>query len=361
MVRLLFAGDFVSKDSEKLTLSESLKNMLEKADICSCNFEVPIQTKAKALPKSGSSLWQSPGAPAFLEKNGFNLIQLANNHMYDYGKLGLYETRKAFKKAALVGAGNFNEAYSPQILKVDGKTMGFLALTHKEFGCIENETDESGVAWISHPIVDNLIRDTKQKVDFLFILVHAGIEHIDVPLPEWRNRYKAFIDLGADAVVASHPHVPQGWEEYNNRPIFYSLGNFCFDTNRIVDPLWYKSLLVEFIISDKVDYLVHNVKYDNCLIDIDSSTDTRSHVNYLNRLLKDSDEYYTYLNSILLNLGKKYYINNLVPHNLNFLRRILVIIYYKIRGKESYNMLINLFQCESHRWAILRILYLMRK
>ena len=63
----------------------------------------------------------------------------------------------------------------------------------------------------------------------LIVQVHAGVELLDVPIPEWRAKYRQLIDLGADVVIAHHPHVMQGIEEYKGKLICYSLGNFYFD------------------------------------------------------------------------------------------------------------------------------------
>ena len=60
------------------------------------------------------------------------------------------------------------------------------------------------------------------------MVCHAGLEKVNYPLPEFREQYKRFIDYGADAIIAHHPHVVQGWEYYNNKLIAYSLGNFIW-------------------------------------------------------------------------------------------------------------------------------------
>lgn len=59
-------------------------------------------------------------------------------------------------------------------------------------------------------------------------MVHAGAENWDFPLPEIRELYKKYIDWGADVIIGNHPHVAQGWEIYEDKWIFYSLGNFAF-------------------------------------------------------------------------------------------------------------------------------------
>ena len=103
---------------------------------------------------------------------------------------------------------------------------------------------------MSHPAVDEIIVDTKRECDFIFIYVHAGYENESYPLPELRTLYRHFINMGADGVFASHPHVPQPWENYKNKIIAYSLGNFCFDNPSVNNDLWYWSLVMSLEIKN---------------------------------------------------------------------------------------------------------------
>ena len=116
--------------------------------------------------------------------------------------------------AVILGAGLLGEAYKLSIVEKAGLKIGLLSLVHKEFGALglDSKSSDFGVAWSNHPKVNQLILDSKQHCDLLFVLPHAGIEDVVVPLPEWRARYKEFIDLGADAVIATQPHTPQACE-----------------------------------------------------------------------------------------------------------------------------------------------------
>ena len=75
------------------------------------------------------------------------------------------------------------------------------------------------------------VQDAQDKCDFLFVYVHWGIERNTVPEQYQVSLAHALIDAGADAVIGAHPHVLQGAEFYNGKPIFYSLGNFIFYQN----------------------------------------------------------------------------------------------------------------------------------
>ena len=92
MVRLTFFGDFVSKDPSLITLDAMMLQMLYQSDLLALNFEAPIKTAATPIKKSGPSICQSGKTPTYLEGLGFNIIQLANNHIMDYGPDGVLQT-----------------------------------------------------------------------------------------------------------------------------------------------------------------------------------------------------------------------------------------------------------------------------
>ena len=89
-------------------------------------------------------------------------------------------------------------------------------------------------------------------------------------MPEIISLYRDYINWGADGVIASHPHCPQGWEIYNGKPIFYSLGNFFFNSKNDINykaktPHWYEGLCVELTIENDrtLSYDVINIKNIN--------------------------------------------------------------------------------------------------
>lgn len=365
MVRLLFCGDFVCQSPGQIKLDESFDNLIKTQDFSFINFEAPISGVGSPIIKSGPALTQSPGSPSTVEKLGFNVIGLANNHMMDMGADACISTISQFKKATVLGAGDKGGVYQVKKVKVNDITLGFLAVTHKEFGTLDDEAsdDVCGTAWISSSTVNISITEAKKECDYLFVLPHAGVENVDVPLPEWRLRYKEFVDLGADAVIASHPHVPQGWEVYKDAPIFYSLGNFIFDTfSSTHGPYWKKGLAVQICIDDvgKLSYEVLNTIYDNRVLSLDTSKDIKNHNRYLCSLLENEQEYYQELNQSLAKLWrdeyKLYLLRGLGSVGLKTSRNTFIHAAYGLLKGMDAAMLLNNFQCESHRWTIERIL-----
>ena len=368
-IKLSFFGDFVAINPSKITFSDELQQMLNGSDINVCNFEAPVDGDFKAFDREGPRVKQSAESPRFLIEKGFNVIQLANNHMCDFGQEGCKATIDAFNGVLTVGAGDFGNAYKVGIIEVKGKKLGFLSFVHHEFGVLEGLEKKGtlGTAWICHEKVSQIIQQSKGMVDYLFILPHAGIELVDAPLPEWRAIYRNFIDCGADAVIGTHPHVPQGWETYKGKPICYSLGNFYFDAITCNYPYWDKSLMAQIIITD-----VGAVKLDVCNIEIqdgnvrfDKSENTRMHNQYICDLLNDEKAYKEYIDKVSLNCWKDYQVwlirgMGAISFKLG-IKESLKSIYCSLFRPRAKTLLINAMQCESHRWTIQRAQKIIKK
>ena len=364
-MKFVICGDFVSQDPKRIQVDQRLLNLLKSADYVAVNFEAPVRGVGKTIYKRGPALTQSLDSPAFIENLGANIIMLANNHMMDQDKEGCETSIRAFKEDTLiVGAGSFKDAYNLRVIEKDGIKVGLLCLVHKEFGALglDSKSSDYGTAWINHPLVNKTILNAKKECDLLIVLPHAGVEDVVVPLPEWRARYKEFIDMGADTVIASHPHTPQGWEEYNGRKIFYSLGNFFFQlfSNQHGEN-WYKGLIVEMDIDEdmQLSFEVHNTRFSETSLELDESTECKLYNDYLCELLNEEDKYWEYLNTTLKSLWieyKLYLLRGLGAVAPTTDMHILSHAVYGLLKGPDIPMMLNNFQCESHRWAIERML-----
>lgn len=285
-------------------VSEELKSLICSCDLKVVNFEVPLKPNVD-LPKLGRErFYQNDDAPSFLNNLGFNLFSMANNHTFDWDDYGFRKTKAVFGGAAF-GAGTYDEAYTVKIVEVKDKRIGFLALSFAAYkGVFDDVANHEGLgcAYINDLKVNHVILEAKKEVDYLFVLPHDGIEYIDVPLPETIARYRDFIDYGADGVFASHPHCPQGWETYKGKPIFYSLGNFFFNSKETPEfhctkPHWYEGRCVVVTINDnQISFEVVNTKnVKNRALEIDEEEASHSHNRTICRYLQDENEYRKYL------------------------------------------------------------------
>jgi poly-gamma-glutamate synthesis protein (capsule biosynthesis protein) len=86
--------------------------------------------------------------------------------------------------------------------------------------------------WDDMKTISARIEEIKAKCRWCVIVCHGGEEFTCLPMPYTRDRYIQFLELGADVVIGHHPHVAENYELFdNNKMIFYSLGNFIFDTD----------------------------------------------------------------------------------------------------------------------------------
>ena len=313
-IRLFFAGDFCSKPTTSyITPSDELKQLLSSCDCRIVNFEVPLKPDIELPERNTERFFQNDDAPDFLRNLGFDLFSIANNHTFDWREEGYRKTRAALGDAAF-GAGTFEEAYTVKEVEIKGVKIGFLALSFAVYTWALQDTEKReglGCAYINDLRVNHIIIEAKKRLDYLFVLPHDGIEYVDAPMPETIARYRDFIDYGADGVFGAHPHCPQGWEEYKGKPIFYSLGNFFFNSKK--DTLyrawnrahWYEGRCVIVSIENgQISCEVvntHNV--DNIAIEIDHTEAAVAHNKYVCGLISNKESYNNYVAPILTKLA----------------------------------------------------------
>ena len=279
------------------------------------NFEVPLKPDVDLPPQKRERFFQNDDTPIFLRTIGFNLFQLANNHAFDWGEAGFKKAKAALGDQSF-GAGTYDEAYRIKVYELNGLKIGFMSLSFAAYtGVFDDITNHEGLgcAYINDLRVNHDIIEAKKLVDYLIILPHDGIEYIDIPMPETIARYRDFIDYGADAVIGTHPHCPQGWEAYKGKPIFYSLGNFLFNSKEGYDyratnrPHWYEGLCVVLTIDNgRLSWEIVNTRnVDNLRIEIDYDEARDRHNDQLCRYLTNKEEYDRYLNRLCGDMGRK--------------------------------------------------------
>ena len=177
----------------------------------------------------------APENVSYLHDMGVDIVGLANNHTFDYGVESFLDTIATLENAGIpyVGAGrNDTEAYAPVYLDAGGVIVGYVAASRAEYAIytLEATSTEPGIAWC----YDNerflqSVREAAAHADYVVVLPHWGVEHSTVLEDEQIEYAHEYIDAGADIVIGAHPHILQGIEYYNGKPILYSLGNFWFD------------------------------------------------------------------------------------------------------------------------------------
>ncbi len=368
MIKILIAGDFcpmdrvaklIDKEDYESVFGEVIK-YTQQADYSIVNLEAPIvETEAKPIEKCGPNLKCTSKAIKALKYAGFGMATLANNHFYDYGDDGVKQTLDACQKEGIdvVGGGlNISEASKIFYIEIKGVKVAFINCCEHEFSIA---TETSGGSNPLNPIQQYYaIQNAKQKADKVIVIVHGGHEHYQLPSLRMKETYHFFIDAGADAVINHHQHCYSGYEVYKDKPIFYGIGNFCFDEEKRND-IWNNGYLVLLNIDDVIKfelipYVQGNVEPGVIILkdrkDFDYSIDN------LNKVINDEillrEEHKKFLDKFI-----KYYNLVLEPYQGRYLKALyLRNMLPSFICKNRYYQLLNYICCESHLERLLHAL-----
>ncbi len=238
--RLLVAGDWAAargfSELAVLPLAQLYGPVLAAvtaADLALINLEMPIVCD-QPITKDGPNFGGNPVLAQSLVGAGFDAVTLANNHLRDQGDAAVGATIDACRAAGLMTVGGGRDrrtALEPLICERSGLRIGVVALA--ESGDAVATALHGGAADINDPMVPVIMAEVRQRCDVLIVVAHGGVEYAPVPPPYWIDRLSALVALGADGVIAHHPHVPQGMSLVERpgqepAPILWSLGNFIF-------------------------------------------------------------------------------------------------------------------------------------
>ncbi len=268
---------FLSPGGPQKALGDVLP-LLKDADLLIGNLETAVTDSDDATPKSYNFKVSPPILNALVTDAGFDYFHLANNHGWDYGEEGFRDTLSALDASGVgySGAGlsleesrSYWETETPEG-KVRILSLGAYFTERNGFdgaSAAASGPDKPGVLWDS-PGNEAFIREVLGRDDaFTIVTVHGGYEWEDSPRADIREKYRRYIDWGADLVLAHHPHVLQGIEYYGRGLIAYSLGNFIFPGMKG----WYtgeETGVLQVTISDGElkDVVFHPVRIDNTLL-----------------------------------------------------------------------------------------------
>ena len=245
----------ISRKYDAGYLFGNLQGLLNNKDILIGNLEGPLSKRAY---NEDMRLCGIPEIASELKILGFDVLSVANNHIFDHGLSVFNETIAYCNDAGIkiCGLRSKSDYYSePVILEKKSLRIGLLAYNY--IG-LERMTDvDEHIAVVRDSVVNytwnrdsendrdarrnidqsnkNVISDIKllrKDVDIVIIMPHWGYEWGILPPYGVTQEAKLFLDSGADVIIGSHPHVIQGLEEVDSKLIAYSLGNFLFDSTR---------------------------------------------------------------------------------------------------------------------------------
>ena len=170
-----------------------------------------------------------------LVETGFDIINIATNHMLDKGSKGLESTIEYWrtkKDVTMIGGYENEEAYlEPCIIEKNGITMALLSYTYSTNGISPSSSSEAIIPYIDEDRIKEDIKRVHDLADMVIVSIHWGVENSFTPTAEQTRLAQMMCNEGVDVIIGTHPHViqPVEWLESdsgNKTLCIYSLGNF---------------------------------------------------------------------------------------------------------------------------------------
>ncbi|MDJ0797836.1 MAG: CapA family protein [Calothrix sp. MO_167.B12] len=211
-------------------IPRSVRAYLQRADLLFGNFESTL-TNHPYTPKNVSSgrafAFRSPPRYAKLFADvGFDVFNIANNHAFDFGKVGFRDTMRNLDKVGIQTVGHKNQILFLEKKNITIAMIGFAPYTRY------NSIHDLQIAAA-------LVKEAKSRANIVVVSMHAGAEGRKALYVKNKTEYfygenrgnsikfaRTMIDAGADLVLGHGPHVPRAMEIYKDKLIAYSLGNF---------------------------------------------------------------------------------------------------------------------------------------
>lgn len=207
--------------SSKVFPWENLKSLFNSADLVAGNLEGAVGESENLLKsENGSPVFNIDGEDiSLLQKAGFRIITIENNHSLDFGVDGKRKTIDILREDSLTAVFLEN---SPQFFTIKDVVISVLSL---------NTVAGRDGSKNQIPSIDfqQKLRLARSLSNLVVVSIHWGSELLDWPSREQREAADWLTKNGVDIIIGSHPHVIQKPELVNGKPVFFSLGNHLFD------------------------------------------------------------------------------------------------------------------------------------
>ena len=205
--------------------------VLRGADIAFGNLECSVSRRGRPVRKRFTFRGRPEALRVAHDYAGLDVLNLANNHVGDYGRAALLDTVTYTRRFGMepVGAGrSIADARSPRIVERNGLRIGFVGFSDILPLSFAAGPRRPGTVFASHRAIRNGVRAAARRADVVIATFHWGVERATRPSGRQRAFARTALAAGADAIIGAHPHVLQPIERRGRRVVAYSLGNFVW-------------------------------------------------------------------------------------------------------------------------------------
>ncbi len=246
-----------------------VKDTIASADVATINQETIV---AKSYEPSGYPLFNSPQELGqTVVDTGFDVVNLANNHMLDKTSKGLAEAIDFWDATGLARTGAYKDTQdleSVEYIEKNGLKLGLIGITQYTNGLVlPSDSPLKYILTSDEATIERKIKAAKAQCDVVLVNVHWGSEYTTTPAQEQRNLAKKMADWGANVIIGHHPHVlqPVEWIENSDGTrtlVAYSLGNFISQQNtaaRVIGGMLHYDITKDF---ETGKVTVSNVRFE---------------------------------------------------------------------------------------------------
>ncbi len=369
-LKLFFAGDFcpvlrveqIARDGATEKIFDEIASVTSDSDYTIVDLECPLINNGSPIKKTGPNLKADPVTVNSLKYASVDAVAMANNHIRDYGEKGLLETIELCHSNSIdtIGVGkNLEEAREPLRLELKGRKLSILNLTENEWS--NTYGDIPGANPLDLVNNYNDIQKAKNESDIVIVVFHGGNEFYELPGPRVKKILRFFVEAGASAIVGHHTHVSSGYEIYKGVPIFYSLGNFCYDAPFKARTNWHYGYGVKLSLSDKIEFelipFIQNAEIPGVhLLHGEEKTEFLQRIDSLNKIISDD--------KLLEEAFDGYCDANAFRYDQIFEpyhSRVLVSLrkrglFPSLITKRRKRLLLNIIRCDAHRDVLMKYL-----
>ena len=226
---IAFFGRFSKQNNTNLEdYFKKISQRLATYDLVVGNLETPF-AKDEHVPIGYKSAYikSEPLNVSLLKYLNIGVVNLANNHIYDYGAASFELTKQLLDEHGIKYFGIDNKELR---MEHGGNVLafnGYCCYSTNPLGI--NRGDQSGINELDFREVSTRLQKNRNFDQVDIFSVHCGQEHVNYPNYDHVQLARKLSEIGPYIFYGHHPHVAQGIEEVNNSLIAYSLGNFCFD------------------------------------------------------------------------------------------------------------------------------------
>jgi poly-gamma-glutamate capsule biosynthesis protein CapA/YwtB (metallophosphatase superfamily) len=238
-ITLAFAGDvnFAGRTARLLkdpaTAFGPISSVLSSADLTAVNLETAVTSRGAPQPKTYH--FRTTGqAFSAIRAAGIDLVTMANNHVLDYGQVGLAHTLAAAKAARFpyVGIGvNAHAAWAPYLTTIKGTRIAIIGVSQVAelaSSWVATSTRPGEANAINVPRTLAAVRAARKLAGVVIVFMHWGTEGQACPDAQQLSLAPRLAAAGASIIIGAHAHVLQGSGWLGHTFVAYGMGNFLW-------------------------------------------------------------------------------------------------------------------------------------